>query len=151
MRKTIASLFSAAVAATFLATAPGAHAAPATASAIDPAGAQASDRYTFYCGAANVWTKCSHSAGEFPGVAEWEGVGGVSPSAHILVNNHASGGEACRIIVNGGRFDVRYIDPTYNSWTWLGNTGPNPVVQLECIRRSQSGDAGIGGYIQFNY
>ncbi|MEV6961602.1 hypothetical protein AB0M97_20850 [Streptomyces sp. NPDC051207] len=147
MRKFIGSVFLAAAASTLLATAPGAQAAPAAASG--PAGAQDSWRTAFYCGSADTWTTCSPSSSEFPAEAVW--YPGGSPSVHLLVNNHAAGGEACRIVVNGGRFDVRYIDPTYNLWTWLGNTGSNPRVQLECIRRSPSGDAGIGGYIQFNY
>ncbi|QIQ06360.1 hypothetical protein [Streptomyces liangshanensis] len=148
MRKFIGSLF-AVMAGAVLATAPGAQAAPVEAAVARPADAQQSWRTTFYCGSADTWTRCSFSSSDFPETAEW--LPGGSPSVHLLVNNHAAAGEACRIVVNGGRFDARYIDPGYNLWTWLGNTGADPAVQLECIRRSQSGDAGIGGYIQFNY
>ncbi|MYV56879.1 hypothetical protein [Streptomyces sp. SID3212] len=150
MRKFIGSLFGAAVTATFLATAPGAQAVPAPASALAPAGVQESISSSFYCGAANVWRRCSLTSSHYPAAWTWE-LNGVSPSVHLLVDNHAAGGEACRIIVNGGTFDARYIDPTYKLWTWLGNAGRDPEIQLECIRRSQSGDAGIGGRIQFNY
>ncbi|MER7805098.1 hypothetical protein ABTX71_32805 [Streptomyces parvulus] len=148
MRESINRVFFAAVATVCLATAPGAQAAPAVANGIGHESAQAPLKTTFYCGSADTWTICSWTSNDFPAEKVWLPDG--SPSAHLLVNNHAAGGEACRIIVNGGRFDTRYIDPTYNQWTWLGNTGPEPVVQLECIRRSQSGDAGIGGYMQFN-
>ncbi|MFI8169803.1 hypothetical protein ACIGAN_26080 [Streptomyces sp. NPDC085931] len=148
MKKFIGSLFITAVATTLLATAPGAQAATGGADALQLARSQDSLKTTFYCGSADTWTVCSWTSSDFPAEKVWLPDG--SPSAHLLVNNHAAGGEACRIIVNGGRFDVRYIDSTYNLWTWMGNTGPEPVVQLECIRRSQSGDAGIGGYMQFN-
>ncbi len=148
MRQRIGSVFFTAVATALFATAPGAQAAPGGAGLIGTAGAQEVLKTTFYCGSADTWTVCSWTASDFPAEKVWLPDG--SPSAHLLVNNHAAGGEACRIIVNGGRFDARYIDPTYNLWTWMGNTGLEPVVQLECIRRSQSGDAGIGGYMQFN-
>ncbi|GGS24811.1 MULTISPECIES: hypothetical protein [Streptomyces] len=148
MRKLIGSLLGI-VAGTLLVTAPGVQAAPMETAVAKPAGAQQSWKTTFYCGSADTWTRCSLNSSDFPRPAEW--LPGGSPSAHLLVDNHAAGGEACRIVVNGGRFDPRYIDPGYNRWTWLGNTGTDPAVQLECIRRSQSGDAGIGGYIQFNY
>jgi hypothetical protein len=104
---------------------------------------------TFYCGSADTWSMCSLTSDQFPYHTTWFPV--ASSSAHIQVLNHAAGGEYCRIIVNGGRFDIRTIAPTYTLWTWLGNTGPNPSVQLECQRANPSGDAGIGGYIQFNY
>jgi hypothetical protein len=148
MRKFISSMFVAAVAAPLLVTAPGAQAVPAGAGTVGPAGTQATLRTTFYCGSADTWTICSWTSSDFPAEKVWLPDG--SPSAHLLVNNHAAGGEACRIIVNGDRFDARYVDPTYNLWTWMGNTGPEPVVKLECIRRGQTGDAGIGGYMQFN-
>ncbi len=148
MRKLIGSWCFTAFAATSLAVAPGAQATSGAAGTAGSTSAQESLKTTFYCGSADTWTICSWTSSDFPAEKVWLPDG--SPSAHLLVNNHAAGGEACRIIVNGGRFDVRYIDPTYNLWTWMGDTGPEPVVQLECIRRSQSGDAGIGGYMQFN-
>ncbi|MFI6025299.1 hypothetical protein [Amycolatopsis magusensis] len=109
---------------------------------------EASARDTFYCAAATTWTFCSSSSSD-PNPRIWRF--GTPVSAHVLVNNHAAGGERCRIVVDGGTYDTRTIAPTYHLWTWLGNTGDEPAISLECVRAAASGDAGIGGYIQFNY
>lgn len=66
----------------------------------------------------------------------------------IRVTNHANYGEVCHVYAHGqGRSADLYINAGDSRWHHFNIIVPaNRVVDLWCMRRAASGDAGIGGW-----
>jgi hypothetical protein len=97
---------------------------------------------SFYCAAATAETVCEPTyivTGEYIDI--W-----------VTIDNHAAGGERCRLFVNGrGYTPWLYLDTT-NDFAKIGENVPgNTGFNIRCQRRHGSGDAGIGGYLGATY
>lgn len=68
---------------------------------------------------------------------------------YIRIDNHAAGGERCRLFINGrGHTDWKYINAGDNTVKFMAQNVPhNTGFNVRCQRRAAGGDAGIGGLV----
>jgi hypothetical protein len=126
-----------------LLVAPAARAEPTTGQADAPG---------FYCGAASTSVPCrpcrpdkgpdcgpgAHRGGMYPGMI------------YVSIDNHAAGGEVCRLYVDGvGYYNNIWFDAGDYGAHAMGTVPANRRYNVYCMRRAASGDAGIGGYIGY--
>ncbi|MFG1641357.1 hypothetical protein ACGFMK_13820 [Amycolatopsis sp. NPDC049252] len=139
--------------------APPASATPRTAPGSDvpvSAGAPASAQAIpggFYCGNATspvVCIPCRPDKGE-PTCAYAPFESAATAMRYVMIDNHASGGERCRLYVDGvGLYNWIYIDAGDSSEHEIGTIPAGRGYNVRCqARAAQPSDAGIGGVIYY--